>query len=161
VAAQASRPFIVTVGNHQVRALGTSFVVRSDESVLDVILIDGQVSIATDGSDRQIMLQPGERLSMPSRHGARIDRPQMQRALAWRHGQVSLDDTPLLEAVEEMNRYSTVKIRVARPEAGRVLVNGLFQAGDSRSFAEAVAQGYGLNVVEENGQWVLTGVPTH
>jgi len=162
VAAQASRPFIVGVNGLEVRALGTSFVVRRDATVLTVVLIDGKVSIATGRGGQEITLTPGERLAMAREGGGiTVDRPSMDRSLAWRHGQVSLDDTPLREAVEEMNRYSTLELRVQSARAGDLLVNGLFQAGDSRRFAEAVALTYGLKVIEQDGQLVLIGNPTH
>jgi transmembrane sensor len=162
VAAQASRPFIVGVNGLEVRALGTSFVVRRDATVLTVVLIDGKVSIVTGRGGQEITLTPGERLAMAREGGGiTVDRPSMDRSLAWRHGQVSLDDTPLREAVEEMNRYSTLELRVQSARAGDLLVNGLFQAGDSRRFAEAVALTYGLKVIEQDGQLVLIGNPTH
>jgi ferric-dicitrate binding protein FerR (iron transport regulator) len=64
-------------------------------------------------------------------------------------------------AVAEINRYSSVEVSIERPEAKQILVNGLFQAGDSRSFAEAVALTYGLRVVSQEGRLVLSGIPHH
>jgi ferric-dicitrate binding protein FerR (iron transport regulator) len=58
-----------------------------------------------------------------------------------------------------MNRYSLVKLVIERPEAGTLTVNGLFQTGDSLSFARAVAQTYGLVVIERNDQIILAGIP--
>lgn len=39
------RPFIVTAGDHQIRALGTSFVVRRDRENLAVTLVEGKVTV--------------------------------------------------------------------------------------------------------------------
>jgi len=48
---------------------------------------------------------------------------------------------------------------VERPDAQAVRVTGLFQTGDSLSFAHAVAQSYGLTVDERKDAIVLSGSP--
>jgi ferric-dicitrate binding protein FerR (iron transport regulator) len=58
-----------------------------------------------------------------------------------------------------MNRYNTVKLVVEHPDAATLLINGLFQAGDSTNFANAVAQAYGLEVRERGDEIVLSGQP--
>lgn len=188
VAKRGNWPFIVSAGGRQIRALGTSFVVRRDEAQrrVSVTLVEGKVSVESVGDVREpehadnasaidseivdagdnvsttrqpIVLAAGERLTFADDRPPALDRPTLEAVIAWRRGQVVLDDTPLADAVAEMNRYSVTKLVIARPEAGDLLVNGLFQAGDSESFATAVAQTYGLEVVEEGTRIVLAGVP--
>lgn len=194
VARRSDWPFIVTAGDRQVRALGTSFVVRRDDQQLAVTLVEGKVTVsqafgggspnvraaaepaaasvpalassqtsskapAVVSQSRAYTLIPGERLTFPANDIVRLDRPSLEQAVAWRHGQVVLDDTPLADAVAEMNRYNTRRLVVERPEAAGLRVNGLFQAGDSSSFANAVAQTYGLQVTERSEEIVLGGVP--
>lgn len=165
VAKRPEWPFLVEVGDHQVRALGTSFVIRRDDQRTSVTLIEGKVSVAptplkvarsgtpTTGQT----LTPGERLTFKTFAPPIIDRPVLNVVIAWRRGQVVLDDTPLSEAVHEMNRYSFVSLAIAHPETANLRVSGLFQAGDSESFATAVAQTYGLEVVKDPKQILLVG----
>lgn len=162
VAKRSGWPFIVTAGGREVTALGTRFVVRNDDMQgLSVTLLEGKVSVAPASDRGNVILAPGERASFQPEHDLHIDRPELQKSLAWRRGQVILDDTPLALAVAEMNRYSSLRIVVDRPEAAALLINGLFQAGDSRSFAEAIAVTYGLKVVDHSDGIVLAGVPAH
>jgi transmembrane sensor len=65
----------------------------------------------------------------------------------------------LVAAVAEMNRYSPIKLVIEQPEAATLLISGLFQAGDSASFARAVAATYGLTAVNKGDRIVLAGVP--
>lgn len=169
VAKQPGRPFVVTAGDHQIRALGTSFVVRRDQQRIAVTLVEGKVSIAPIETPNVPMpelraeiqtLKPGERLILASSAPPALDRPALDEVIAWRRGQVVLEDTPLAEAIREMNRYNKVKLEIEHPQAAGLLVNGLFQAGDSQSFAAAVAQTYGLEVIEEPRRLLLTGVPS-
>jgi transmembrane sensor len=154
VAKAFDRPFIVTAGDREVLALGTSFVVRRDNQRLAVTLVEGKVRV-----NEKFTLTPGQRLTLTPGGAARLDMPSIEKATAWRRGQVILDDTPLVSAVAEMNRYSPVKLVVEQPEAGNLLISGLFQAGDSASFARAVAATYGLTAVNRGNEIVLGGVP--
>lgn len=171
VAKRRNRPFLVALGDREVRALGTSFVVRRDERGIAVTLVEGRVEVSatvTDdrssapGADIVRTLSPGERLTFAAAGDTvEIDRPVLERVTAWRRGQVILDDTPLAEAIDEMNRYSAVKLSVDNSEAADLRVNGLFQAGDSESFARAVAQTHGLLIVAEPDRIRLAGAPAH
>jgi transmembrane sensor len=154
VAKATDRPFRVTAGDGQVTALGTSFVVRREEQRLAVTLVDGKVTV-----NQTFTLTPGERLTLAPGEAARLDMPSLEKATAWRRGQVILDDTPLVAAVAEMNRYSPIKLVIEQPEAATLLISGLFQAGDSASFARAVAATYGLTAVNKGDRIVLAGVP--
>jgi transmembrane sensor len=157
-------PFLVTSGGQQVEALGTSFVVRRDPDRLAVTLVEGKVTVSAQKPDEAhppdvVTLLPGQRLTLRAGENARLDRPSLSEAVAWRSGQVVLDDTSLADAVAEMNRYSPVKLVVDSPAAAGLLVNGLFQVGDSEKFANAIAQTYGLQVLAHGGRIVLTGTP--
>jgi transmembrane sensor len=161
------RPFVVTAGGREVTALGTSFEVRRDGPQVTVTLLEGKVTVAavtpratagTPPAEVEV-LHPGQRLTLAAGRAPRLDRPPLQRVTEWQRGRVSLDDLSLADAVAEMNRYSDVKLRIERPEAAAVRVSGIFRAGDSMSFARAVAQTYGLKPIEQANAVLLTGLP--
>lgn len=191
VARHSDWPFIVQVGDRQVRALGTSFVVRRDAGRTAVTLVEGSVLVtplspvidnvapiidapavvappssgeapslpAPVSGDQAVKLEPGQRLTFSDGAAVEFDTPSVERTTAWRRGQVILDDTPLQAAAAEMNRYSQTKLVVEDAEAGALLINGLFQAGDSTHFANAVAQAYGLTVIQRGNKIVISGKP--
>ena len=175
VAKRPTWPFIVKAGDRQIRALGTSFVVRRDETQTAVTLVEGTVTVTADGSAPRVRaapagpsetqaapqaftLTPGQRLTFLAGQ-ARLDTTSLDTAIAWRRGEIIFDDTPLSAAVSELNRYSTDKLVVDQPQAQAILVTGLFQTGDSLSFAHAVAESYGLTVEARNDEIVLSGAP--
>lgn len=187
VAKRTEWPFVVLVGDREVRALGTSFVVRKDAGRTAVTLVEGSVLVtplpaainnvapkiieAPGASvempslpeslpdDHGVKLAPGQRLTFSNDAPVKLDTPSVDRTTAWRRGQVILDDTPLQTAAAEMNRYNQTKLVVENPEAGSLLINGLFQAGDSTHFANAVAQAYGLTVIQRGNEIVISGKP--
>jgi transmembrane sensor len=158
VAKRPDWPFIVTAGGREIRALGTSFVVRSDEEDLVVTLVEGKVTVTPEQEKKQrqsqqkesFVLSPGQRLTFASAGSPKIDRPSLERVTAWKLGQVNLDNTPLADAVAEMNRYSRQRIVIEDPVVAAIPVSGIFIAGDSANFAQAVAKAYHLKVIEEN-----------
>lgn len=162
VAKDASRPFVVEVDGHSVTALGTAFVVRRDERQVAVTLIEGKVAVAaatTKRAGRTVdqtpdpeILAPGQRLLLTASALPKIDTPRLEAVTAWRRGEVLLDDTPLAEAVAEMNRYDGTTIVIDSPDAANLVVSGLYHTGDSASFARSVAQMYGLRIVEREGR---------
>jgi transmembrane sensor len=175
VAKKPTWPFIVKAGDRQIRALGTSFVVRRDETQTAVTLMEGTVTVTADGSaphehtaaagssetpvvPQVFTLTPGQRLTFLAGQ-ARLDNTSRDKAVAWRRGEIIFDDTPLSDAASELNRYSKDKLVVEQPAAQAMRVTGLFQTGDSLSFARAVAQSYGLTVEERSDRIILSGTP--
>jgi len=188
VAKHPGWPFVVTAGDRRVRAVGTSFVVRRDAKNLAVTLVEGKVTVApmhsvpqgrmtqsaappAPGLDNQsqflqagaesvFTLSPGQRLLFAPSKPPKVDRPSLERVVAWQRGQVAFDNTPLVEAVAEMNRYSTVRLVVEDPAAAAIRLSGIFRAGDSANFAQAVARTYQLQVREVASEIVLAGQGT-
>jgi transmembrane sensor len=164
VAKRSEWPFVVMAGDRQVKALGTCFVVRSEVERLAVTLVEGSVLVSPALPEPgqlagEFTLAAGQRLTFDSGSAARIDTPSIEKMTAWRRGQMILDDTPLQAAAAEMNRYNETKLIIADAETAAIPVNGLFQVGDSEHFANAVAQAYGLVVIDRGDEIVLSGKP--
>lgn len=174
VAKRADWPFVVTAGDQRIAALGTSFLVRHDTQQVAVTLMEGKVVVSPVVAERKTystsqkpataryssngarLMRPGQRLTFTTGQPAQLDTPSVEKLTAWRQGQVMMDDTPLYAAAAEMNRYSSSKLIVDDPSVRNLPISGLFQAGDSLSFANAVANTYALQVTERGQQIVLS-----
>jgi transmembrane sensor len=165
-------PFLVSVDGEEIRALGTSFIVRHDEAhEFSVTLVEGRISVAPVAAHEGIpsqtqtpqVMTAGQRLTLSDRHAPAIDRPELARITAWRRGQVDFDDTPLRDAANEMNRYSSTHVVVADTDAARLRVGGVFHAGDSDEFVRVVTAAFGLRADRRGDDIVLSplGVPPH
>lgn len=169
--AHEQRPFIVIAGERKVLALGTTFTVRRDDTAdnpLTVTLIEGRVAVApvettstsASAPPPQVqILNPGERLRVRKHSRPTVDSPPMDKVTGWMRGQLIFDHTPLSEAVAEFNRYSSIKIAVASPEAAAIPVGGIFRISDSKSFARAVAETYNLHLTLRGNEVVLDNAP--
>ncbi len=159
VAKDARRPFVVSAGSRTVTALGTAFAVRYERNLTTITLVEGKVSVdaipavpsaaVTENSKAvaaPTVLIPGQRLTYAGARPPRLDVSRSGTAIAWRRGEVILDNTPLGEAVEEMNRYERQRLVLDGSIVADLPVSGIYRTGDSAGFARAVASVYGLDV---------------
>ncbi|WP_448664235.1 FecR family protein [Sphingomonas sp. CJ20] len=156
VAPNPARPFIVSAGDKQVRAVGTSFIVRRTAQGVVVTLIQGKVAITDTGARRAsplppTILAPGERLTATEDAPSVVDQPSIESATAWRRGQAVFNDLPLAQAVAEINRYGGPRVTVDDPRVAALRVSGVFATNDTAEFAAAIAALHGLRV-ERGGQ---------
>jgi transmembrane sensor len=157
-------PFVVSVDGEEIRALGTSFIVRHDGiQDLSVILVEGRISVAPIArhdevaSENPQILSPGQRLVISRNHAPAVDQPELTRITAWEHGRVEFEETPLADAVNEMNRYSKSHVTVADGDIARLRIGGVFRAGDSNEFVRVVTAAFGLRADRNGSDIVLSG----
>jgi transmembrane sensor len=150
------------VDNNEIRALGTSFIVRLDDiEDLSVILVEGTISVTPLAWNNEMtaqgpqILTPGQRLII-SHHVPMLDRPDLLRITAWQRGRVEFEATPLGDAAAEMNRYNKSRITVKDADIARLRVGGVFRAGDSDEFVRVVTAAFGLRVDRFGGDIVLS-----
>ena len=156
VAHDTARPFVVTAGGERIKALGTSFVVRRDGDRVRVTLLSGKVEVARAGEQSRVLavLAPGERVSATPDAVPVLDRPALDAITAWRRGELRFRDTPLSDAVAEVNRYGRQRVIVNDARLAGLPISGVFATDNPAEFAAAVAQLHGLRVQRE-GEAVL------
>jgi transmembrane sensor len=167
VTKDAARPFVVSAQGQTVTAVGTAFIVKNLAETLAVTLVEGKVTVApqpgtsTAPSEHDVQtLTPGEQLVLQRNDEPKVSRPEVEKVTAWRRGRVEMDHTPLHAAAEEMNRYSSTKVRVDSPEAQVIPVTGSWRSGDVASFAETLARACNLKIERRDESLLLIGVPS-
>ena len=158
VATDARRPFIVHAGEGSVRALGTEFDVYKSSEGVRVTLIEGRVRVASlatladapaaaprERAPSTVELAAGEQVEIAMVGGVVAAEPvDIERVTAWREGRVSFRNTPLAEAVAEMNRYSAAQITLADRALGDLRVSGVFRVSNSDHFVNALESVFGV-----------------
>lgn len=159
VAADASRPFVVSAGGVEVRALGTRFDVRRMNGGARVILAEGRVAVTkADAPEGGWTLSPGQQV-LTTRTAPRVEPVDVATATSWTTGRLIFDHTPLREAIAEMNRYSSVKVELASPGLAQTPVSGAFNAGDMDGFTAALSDLYPVTVTREERRLLIADRP--
>jgi transmembrane sensor len=154
-------PFVVSVDGQEIRALGTSFIVRHDDGQnLSVTLVEGRISVAPIARNEEApsqapqVLAPGQRLVISRNHAPTVDRPELARITAWERGRVEFEEAPLGDAAREMNRYSRTHVAIADGAVAQLRIGGVFRAGDSDEFVRVVTAAFGLRA-ERSGDTIM------
>lgn len=151
VAHDPNRPFIVQAGETSVTALGTVFDVRRGTGGVRVTLVTGSVSVRDAGKtgDRHWRLSPGGQVQIRPT-GAEVATVDGLTATSWSQGQLIFRDTPLIDAIAEVNRYLPDKVILGAAPLKDVRVNGVFNTGDRDAFVAAASDVFGLTAVSQD-----------
>lgn len=155
-----ARPFVVNAGDRRVTATGTSFDVRFDKDLVEVTLVEGSVTVdqtAPDGRWRpSTKLRPGEKLAARVGGVATVQQVNPDTVTSWTSGTHVFRNTPLRDAVAEVNRYADSPLILRDPALETVEVNGVFSTGRPAEFAKMIAELNAIDlIVDQNGTLYL------
>lgn len=152
-----AHPFVVVAGGHQVRDIGTKFVVRNDPGRLEVRLMQGSAELESlSGSKQSHTLKPGDVAVAQGGKTTLLKKSAVSLAeqLGWRRGLLEFHHTSLADAATEFNRYSREQVVIADPVAGKKPINGALPVGDLDEFTRMARNFFGLRA-ERRGRMVV------
>jgi len=161
VAKDASRPFVVRIGNRKVTAVGTQFAVRREGAGLRVVVTEGIVRLDSEADvpGPKSTLLPAGSVAMAGPAGFSVHSGSIEATasyLSWRDGYLVFEDTPLKDAAAEFNRYSTTKIVIADPVVASMRVGGNFRYANLEGFVRLLELGFPVRAERHGDQIVLT-----
>lgn len=156
VAHDASRPFVVSAHEADVKAVGTQFNVRLSSDITLVSVIEGTVEVRADtppggtspAAESAVRVTRGEEASITSTRStapntrievAKVTRPSPQRAASWTRGRVEFEDMPLSNVLSEFQRYRNVQVSVDDESLRQLKLTGSFDAHDPNSALAFIA----------------------
>jgi transmembrane sensor len=149
VAKNKARPFQVYAANRRITAVGTVFDVRLNGEAVKVALVEGVVRVAplkARAPAPPVTMKAGQVLATAPQTATQLTSVDIRRETSWREGVVVFDDAPLVEAVAEINRYTTRPVRLGESDIGGLRVSGVFKTGDPEHFAKTMAEVFPLTV---------------
>jgi transmembrane sensor len=152
VAHKADWPFVVTVADRQVTAVGTAFDIRLEGTTVSVVLVEGKVRVEPlrlKGFDRLMPRLAEETLvageGLVAREGVaevRVTAADVDRVTRWTEGQIVFRDDALSTAIAELNRYSQTRIVENDPRVAALRISGVFNTDQPQNFIDAVTAFY-------------------
>ncbi len=154
-----ARPFTVRMNGQTVRALGTSFSTRRTGDNLRVVLIEGAIDVTTPGTRPARLDRPGALATAEPGRPIALGSVDAEAETAWTRGKLLFRQTALMNAIDQVNRYSGRKIELA--DAGLRLrrIDGTFEIGDSDSFVAAVTTLFDLHARRAGNRIILETLP--
>ncbi len=154
-----SRPFLVYVGTNVIRAVGTAFVVKLIQDEVEVTIKEGRVEFKSLKDDTQnrlkkeltvasAVIDAGQtmRLNKEIQTLKKIATEEIDRKLAWRDGLIIFSGEPLGYVVEEINRYTPIKLVITDPSLSTLRIGGRFKIGETDAMLEVLETGFGVTI---------------
>lgn len=177
------RPFTVSTGRTNIRAVGTQFNVRRRDESTEVTVVEGVVQVTAPvttpeepravQSDSQNHQTP-DSLPASATHEARLDEefvragegvkvaggrlssavhPNVAETLSWRERRLAFQNTPLSEVAAEFNRYNVAQIRVEGPV--NMELTGVFDADRPNALILYATKQAALVVSRDGSNWII------
>ena len=184
VAKDAVRPFVVAVGNIEVRAVGTAFAVRLGAAPVDVLRLEQVEILVTEGrvavqpvhppdstslqetsnppAIGPVLVSAGSRLAvsadgtnLPVSTVEAVTPVEITTSLAWREARFEFTNTPLSEAVALFNRKSRVKLVLEDAALSDLRVSGIYWADNADGFARLIESSLDIQAIRDDQGRIL------
>lgn len=153
--ARRKHPFIIVAGATSVIVEAGTIDIEQAGPASRVDVLAGSAEM--EGRQGHLVLGPLEGLT--DGPDAEPERHAVAGLPDWTRGMLQFDGTPVAEAVERANRYSTRPILIAG-DVGELRVTGAFRAGDTAGLAKALSAAFGLRLHSSpDGRLILARPP--
>lgn len=175
VAHDAARPFVVVAGGVAVRAIGTAFSVRLAPGDVDVLVTEGRVAVDRAGGGPTgaaagplALVTRGARVAVgaadlapdaPAPAVIPVTPAEIAERLAWRVPRLELNDAPLREVVELVNRSGGARLILATPAVGELRVSGIVRADNAPALLQLLRVDYGIEAQPRGEREFLLSFP--
>lgn len=163
VAHDKARPLDVYAGDKIVRAVGTAFNVELKPGrQIELIVTEGTVRVGTIRSktpeaapselstysrDFTATVDAGEQVILGSgdEKVSHIKSDEINARLSWRTGNLVFHGEPLKDAVEEINKYTPIKVVIEQESLKERRISGLFKSGDLEGLLASLQANFNIS----------------
>lgn len=167
VAKDASRPFTVYAGQGLVRAIGTAFSVYLKERDIEVTVSEGRVELMANSASQTLeganlenrpepillrVIAAGDQAVIADDTLKRLEplsEIAINRKLSWRSGMLAFAGEPLSDVLEQVSRYTDVRVDITDTHIAALPIGGYFKVGDLDGLLEALETTFGVR-----SEWV-------
>jgi transmembrane sensor len=128
VAHDPKRPFLIKVGDRQVRVVGTEFNLRHREGQMALTVRRGVVEVRPIAAERAepTLVTVGQQLiHHEGEAGSTLAAVEPEAAFGWTHGQLIYHDQPLSDVASDLFRRFGVPVRLADPQTAQLRFSGV------------------------------------
>lgn len=149
----AHRPFSVETAQGRLRALGTRFIVRSEEGRSRLTVLAGAVEVRpVRAADAPAVIAAGQQVTFTADALGPVTAASPG-AGAWTQGVLYAEEMPLVELLAEIGRYRSGILR-CDPAVATLRVSGAFQLADTDRILEVLAQTLPVRIDARTRYWV-------
>lgn len=172
VAEDKQRPFRVISEFGQIAALGTEFLVKIENTGLDVAVFEGLVEVEKrapeqiltefDGTPVAVVKQSRDLLAQGQALNVSdgisnilpFSPAEAESSLSWKQGKLLFEKQPLNAVLREMERYAPVRFLLADKKMENIVISGAVTSGNIESYTNMLKNN-DILVSRQRGMWQL------
>ncbi len=137
-------PFVVLADNGRIQTMDARFNVRYTDRAVCVTCLAGQLTV--EHNDRHVGLLPNQQISYDHNAMLPMARVDAKQITAWRQRMLVFNNTPLVQVIDEINRYRAGKVILMNSELGKNLVQAQLSVDRFTDFTSLIQQIYGATI---------------
>jgi transmembrane sensor len=152
------RQFKVIAGNMDIVDIGTVFnVLKHNATDTTVVVEEGEVAVKIRGYDGVMLhLKQGQSVSNYQHQLGQVLKVEVPEITAWQSGEMILNQMPLLEAIENFQRYADFEVEIQDPDLNHLQVTGQFKSKNYQQFMQVLPIATTLNVEKiSDNKWII------
>ncbi|WP_336080319.1 FecR family protein [Thalassospira sp. CH_XMU1448-2] len=147
VAKDASHPFIVTARDGASMAVGTVYGVRIEDDCVGVTVQEGVVEVSNQ-SGSSVRLNAGEQAYYQDGTVPKlVEDADLAAYGSWQRGKLIFNNRPLGDVIDEVQRYKSERIVIARDALRNLRVTGVFETAELDELLNSLEQTTGAKLV--------------
>ena len=83
-----------------------------------------------------------------------LEEQELERRLAWRSGYLVFSGDPLVQVVEEINRYTTMNVEISDPVLRDIKIGGRFKVGELDAMLSVFESSFAIRVSRLDDQHI-------
>lgn len=139
VAHDNNHPFVVSAASGKITVTGTRFNVWKYQDNVAVAVMEGSVVVRSGQADRNLTSGLQAKFNGTHLHPHLSDINTSQ-VLAWREGQLILDNLTLSEAVPQINRYLEKPLILSSQSVAELRIGGIYNTNDIQRLVEVLPE---------------------
>lgn len=158
VAHDARRPFLITVGDRQVRVVGTQFNLRHRDGRVELTVRRGIVEVRPTGEPQAppTRVTVGEELAHVEGQALQtVTVADADAAFAWTNGQLIYRDQPLSDVAGDLSRRFATPVRVADAQTATLRFTGVLVTDNEADVLRRLQAFVPVKVEQDGGAVVL------
>jgi len=157
VVKDTSRPFVVNIGFGEVRSIGTEFNIHRLDSQVVVTVVEGAVGVTDATGVRPATVVAARQEVSVSQDGqvGQVSDANTNQAVSWRNQILNFVDQPLVDAINDVNRYSDKQIIIMDRSKMALRISATYFVGQTDDWLNALAQVYSLRIVPAEEEKIL------
>lgn len=153
-----SRSFAVHTPVSTLTDLGTRFLVRANQSEVEVAVFAGKVEIGSR-TGHHLVLAPGQAARASAQGIANLAMPDESEATAWHQGRLIFRDAPLDQVASRLSRYRPQPVILGAASLGAMKVSGSFRLDDTDGVLRALEVALPVRISHRNGTAMIEPSP--